>query len=176
MPFIIALLGLAVAAYFWMNRARRGGEIAADLMDMGADVKNAARRFGFRRKANQHPVDSIDDPNLAIGGLAAAFLELDDLPTSDARAKMDISLRKHLKLTGEEAQEVAVLGRWFVETCGGASPAFERLAKKLRHLEGGASFEVLMGILNDCANASAQGASARQRDVLGDLARIFRTH
>ena len=65
MPFIIGLIGLTTAAYFWANRARNAANMTNDLAGMASDVLSAARRFGFSRKLNLHPVESIDDPKLA---------------------------------------------------------------------------------------------------------------
>ena len=174
MPILIALIGATITAYVWMNRAKRGADIAGDLIGAASDVKNAARRFGFRRSANQHPVEGIDDPKLAIGGLAVAFLEMDDLPTSDARAQMDMSLRKHLGLDAATAQEITVLRRWFVEECRGPVQAFPRLAKKLYRLDGASYFNDLMAVLTDITLISDGGPSTRQSEALSDLARIFR--
>ena len=64
MPFILGLLGLIAAAYFWANRARNAANMTNDLAGMASDVLSAARRFGFSRKLNLHPVESIDDPKL----------------------------------------------------------------------------------------------------------------
>ena len=174
MHIIIAIIGIAISAYVWMNRAQRASHVAGDLINAAADVKNAARRFGFRRRANQPPVEGIDDPKLAIGGLAVAFLEMDDLPTAEARAKTDHALRKHLDMDGETAQEVTVLGRWFVEECQGPVQAFPRLAKKLKALDGANSFQPMMAVLADITAATGATPSARQSDALAQIARIFR--
>jgi len=174
MHIVLAVIGVAVAAYVWMMRAQRGAQAAGELMDMAADVKNAARRFGFRRRAGQHPVNSIEDPKLAIGALAAAYIELDDLPTADARARVDISLRKRLNIDGAAAQEIAILGRWLVTECGGAEPAFPRLAKKLKAIDGAHSFDLLMAVLGDAGQTKGSMPSPRQSQALGDLAQIFR--
>lgn len=174
MPFLLALLGAIVTAYIWANRAKRGAEVAREAVDIARTVKNAPRRYGFTRRANQHPVEGIDDPDIAIGGLAVAFLELDDLPTAQTRARMDVALRKHLQLDAENAQEIAVLGRWLVEESGGPTQGFERLARKLRKLDAGDSFDRLMAVLSDIADAADGPPSARQSDALADLARIFR--
>lgn len=174
MHILIAILGIVVAAVVWFNRAQRASEVATDLIGTASDVKNAARRFGFKRRSNQHPVESIDDPKLAIGGLATAFLEMDDLPTAEMRSLMDISLRKHLRMDAKTAEEVAVLGHWFVEECKGPVTAFPRLAKKLRKIDGSDSFEPLMAVLKDITEAGGGTPSARQSDALTELARVFR--
>lgn len=123
MPIIIALVVLPLRPFFLIMRARRGAEMTSELLDVGRDVAAAARRFGFRRKTNMHPEEGIDDPQLAVGAIAQAFLELDDLPTADARKTADLSLRKHQRLNEEGAREIAVLGRWLVDQRGGAAPA-----------------------------------------------------
>lgn len=131
------------------------------------------RRFGFRRRQNVHPVDSIDDPKLALGGLAAAFFELDDLPTTDGRKALDVQLRQHLALDATEAQEIAVLGHWFVETCKGADPAVKRLSKRLYKLDKGASFPTLMAVISGTLQVSGKDLSVRQSEALTDIRRAF---
>lgn len=175
MHILLALVGLATAAYFLIVRARTGAQVATELLDVAQDVRSAARRFGFRRRTNQHPVDGIDDPKLAIAGLATAFLELDDLPTADQRAALDLSLRKNLDIDAPTAQEIEVLGRWFVESCNGPVAAFPRLSKRLRTIDGGASFPTLMTVLGEITAASQSASpSNRQSDALTGLSRIFR--
>jgi len=174
MHILIALVGIAISAYIWLNRAQRASDVAGDLIGAANDVKNAARRFGFRRRSGQHVVEGIDDPSLAIGAIAMAFWELDDLPTADARAHTDLSLRKHLGIDAETAQEIAILGRWFVEESGGPTQGFERLTRKLRKLDGGGSFQTLMVVLGDITAIGGGTPSARQSEALSELARIFR--
>ena len=72
MPYIIALLGLLAGAYFWMMRARAAADAARDLTGVARDVMAAARRFGFRRKLNTHPVESLEEPDVAIAGAGIA--------------------------------------------------------------------------------------------------------
>lgn len=74
MPYIVAILGLIAGGYFWMNRVRNVSNAAQDLVGVAQDVMSAARRFGFRRRYNEHPVDSLQDPDVAIAGAGLAFL------------------------------------------------------------------------------------------------------
>ena len=60
MPYIIAQLGFLAGAYFWMIRARAAADAARDLTGVAQDVMAAARRFGFRRRLNTHPVESLE--------------------------------------------------------------------------------------------------------------------
>lgn len=68
MPYVIALLGLIAGAWLWMSRARAAGMAAQDLAGMAQDVISAARRFGFRRRYDEHPVDSLQDADVAAAG------------------------------------------------------------------------------------------------------------
>ena len=171
MHIIAGILGLAVAAYFIILRARRGAEVASDVMDMAGDVAAAARRFGFRRRYNTHPVDSVEEPHLAIAALATAFIALDDLPTADDRKRLDIALRKHLDLDAKGAEEIEVLGQWLVSECNGAEAAVPRLAKRLNKIDGGTSFTTLMEVIQTAARPPL---SQRQTEALGDIKTAFR--
>ncbi|WP_415920945.1 hypothetical protein [Tateyamaria sp. SN6-1] len=171
MHILLGIIGIATAAFFLVLRARRGAEVASDVMDMAGDVAAAARRFGFRHRYNQHPVDSVEEPNLAIAALATAFIALDDLPTRDDRKRLDVALRKHLGLDAKGAEEIEVLGQWLVSECGGAQPAVPRLAKRLHRLGGADSFATLMAVLNAAARAPL---SKRQSEALHDIQTAFR--
>lgn len=172
MPFLVALLGIAAAAYFWANRARNAKNVAMDVADMANDVRLAARRFGFTRRANIHPGESVDDPRLAMATIATAFIELDDLPTQEQRRLLNVQLRSKLRLDAEEAQEMEVLGRWLMTECGGPEPAIARMSRKLFKLEGVAQAEPLMDILKQLV--ADNGLSDRQRSALEDIQRAFR--
>ncbi len=174
-PILIAVVGAALALYFFVYRARNAANIAVDVVDMANDVRLAARRFGFRRQADIHPVESIEDPNVAITAAALAFLELDDLPTQEQRDRLVAEIGRELALGRADAEEMQVLGRWLVAACGGASAAVSRLARKLYKLRGQAAFEPLLGVINGVAAGGHGGAlSERQREALEDIRIAFR--
>lgn len=173
MPILIALLGIIATAYFWANRARGAAHVASDMADMVGDVANAARRFGFRRRANIHPVESIDDPNIALAGIASAFIGLDDLPTKEQRDTLLIQLRAQLRVDGETAQELVVLGQWLVSECGGAQNAITRMSRKLFKMEGAPALEPLLTIIKKVVSANDGALSERQREAITDIQRAF---
>lgn len=171
MPVLIALLGIVGAAYFWAQRARNARDMLGEVGDMANDVRLAARRFGFSRKMNVHPVESIQDTRLAIASIATAFIELDDLPTAEQRQILAVQLRSKLRANAEEAEEMEVLGRWFMSECGGAEPAIARISRKLYKLGGAEQTEPLMAVLK---GAVTSPLSERQRDALEDITRALR--
>jgi len=173
-PILLGLLGIIVTAYIWANRARDAGHMVNDLADMAGDVRAAARRFGFSRRANVHPVESIDNPNVAAAALASAFVALDDMPTKDQKDRLNIELRRVLQVDGETSQELMVLGHWLVAECNGPQPAITRLAKKLYRLEGPSALEPLMDIIKGVLPKDGQGLSTRQSEAIDELKTAFR--
>lgn len=171
MHIILGIIGLATAAYFLIMRARNGAEMATELLDVADDIRSAARRWGFRRRQNVHPVEEIEDPRMAVAGIGSAFIALDDLPTSDVRHKLTASLARNFDLPSKDAQELLVLGQWLVEQSGGPVSAMPRLARKQARLSGSDQFEPLMAILSDTVSGTL---SDRQREALEDLKRAFR--
>jgi hypothetical protein len=175
MPYLIALFGLVIGAYFWIQRARMAAQATQDLAGVAQDVIAAARRFGFRRRHDMHPVEALDDPDVAIAGAGVAFLELGGLPSTEQQDKLIAALQSHLGQSRDKAEEAAILGRWLVNESGGAQPGLDRLTKRLYKLKGAQSFQPLMSVLKDVAAASRDGSvSTRQREALEAIARLFR--
>ncbi|MFN0113892.1 MAG: hypothetical protein ACKVPY_04365 [Paracoccaceae bacterium] len=175
MPYIIALLGMVGGAIFWIWRMRMAAEMTHELAGVASDVMAAARRLGFRRRLNLHPVESVDDPKLAMAGLGIAFLELGGLPTKEQQDGLLRSLQTRLGQTLTAAEEAVILGRWLVSECGGAAPAVDRLARRLVKLDRPGSLEPLMNVLNDIVVAGRDSkVSDRQREALGDIARLYK--
>lgn len=175
MPFIIGLVGIIIAAYFWANRVRNAGNIARDIADMAGDVKLAARRFGFSRRADVHPVESIEDPNIAAAAIADAFVSLDDLPSKDQQKHMMDQLRAVLDVDQDTAQELVVLGTWLVNECGGPLQAVTRITKKLYRLEGSSALTPVLQILDGIKEADGSQTSLRQSEAIHEINNILRT-
>ncbi len=170
MPIILGLLAAVGFAIFWMTRARQAADITSELADAAAGVLNAARRFGFRRQANVHPVESIEQVNLAIGGLAVAFGQLTAIPTAEQQSALLRALQSNLKIGLTEAEETVVLGNWFVTQCNGAEPAVSRLARKLNKLGGQKALNEALSVINA---ATVGDLSVKQREALAEIARVF---
>ena len=129
MHILVALAGISAAVYFFFIRARHAADVTHDLLDMAQDVASAARRFGFRRKANVHPAESIEDPNIAIMGIAVAFLDLGSFPTQEQHGALIVQGQSVLDVSRDDAEELTLLGRWLISQCGGADAAISRLAR-----------------------------------------------
>ena len=174
MPVFLALLAAAGGLIFWMMRARNAAQAAQDLVDFAGDLTSAARRFGFRRQAGRHPVDVLEEPDVAIAGLGMAMMELGGLPTQDQQAALLISVQHHLGHDLKKAQEAQLLGRWLMMQCGGPIPGFSRLSRRLAKLGGAEVFDPCMAVLRDVIAAQPAGISPQQKEALEELAQAFK--
>lgn len=147
MHILIAAAGIALAIYFFVIRTRNAANVASDVVDMANDVRLAARRFGFIRKTNQHPVDGIEDARIAMAAIAVSFLELDDYPTKEARSALLVALQSEFGISKEDAVEMTVLGRWLMNECGRPDAAVSRIARRLNRISGAETLTQLMALV-----------------------------
>lgn len=173
MHILIAIGTIVMGILIWSYRIRAAREAVDDLSDLASDVMAAARRLGFRRRPDTHPVDAIEETTLAAGALSVAFLDLGTRQTEEGRAVHLRSLQSHLGISLEEAEEMLVLGPFFVNACQGALPAVTRLGRQLRKLGGDDALDPALQVINDVASAGG-GLNDTQRDALHDLKNIFR--
>ncbi|MEO0991974.1 MAG: hypothetical protein AAFX00_13635 [Pseudomonadota bacterium] len=175
MPAVIAaLLAAAAAIYFFVIRARNAAEMTHELMDVASDVAAAARRFGFRRRYDMHPVDSIDDPDIALAGVAVSFLEVGGSPSRQTWDALSVRLQSQLGINKADAQELIVLGRWLMNECGTPGAAVTRMSKKLYSLRGATAVEPLMIVIKGALTAGGDSLTDAQRDALEDIQRRLR--
>jgi hypothetical protein len=174
MPVILGLLALITAVGIWMYRARMAADTMNQIGDLVGDVASAARRLGFRRRNNMHPVESLDEPNVAIAGAAVAFLEMGGIPTAEAQDKLNVSLQHHLSLPQDQAAEAIILGRWLMTESMGPQPGFVRLVKRLYKLRAHDGFAPLMAVIGDAARGAGNVLTPRQRDALDEVRVIYK--
>lgn len=174
MPVLLAILSAIGVIAFYVIRARNAANAATDLIDVAQDVMGAARRFGFRRRANIHPIESIEEPNIGVAVIANAFLELNDLPTQDMRDTLLKSMQSALNVSKDEASEMLILAKWLQNECGSADAAIHRAGRKTARMAGTKISGPLMEIIQAIAYAAPNGLSEQQKDALGDIKRTFR--
>jgi hypothetical protein len=174
MPYILGLVALIGAAYFWAQRARNAADMTRELAGVASDVAAAARRFGFRRRTNIHPVESLEDADVAVAGIGIAFLELGGLPSAEQQEALIRALQARLEMPHDKAQEAMILGRWLVTESQGSQPGLTRLTRKLVKMKGQAGFEPLMMVLRDVAEANDGVMSPQQGDALDEVRLIYR--
>ena len=171
MPIILAVIAALGGAYIWYLRAQAAKDAAETLADAANDVRLAARRFGFRRKTNVHPIDAVEDAQLLIVGITAAMAQLDRAWNTDLQKRLAIGAQKVLRVDSEEAAEMVVFGQWLADQSADGEEAVRRMAKRLRGM-GQAEARVQLGEMLAFAVADADGAfSDRVVDAIGTLNR-----
>lgn len=165
MPFIILILSAIGGAVWWWVRNNPRDAIHT-AQDVATTIRNAPRRLAFRRQTKGHPAEGIDDHRIAIGVIAQAFVELDDLPTKEQRDLVHVVLRSKLRCSEDEVEEMEVLGRWLIDQCKGPSQAITRISRRLFKIDGDASWDVLQDILSSLVTGDL---SQRQIDGIDDI-------
>lgn len=169
---IFVILGAISAAAVWYWRFSMARDAAREIGNIASDLANAPRRFGFRRRANAHAVEGIDDPGLAITAIASAFLELGGMPTREDQIALAAALNGRLGIPSGDIEEMMILGRCLVGECQGPQPAITRITKRLAKLDQKA-FQTLLPVLNEIGTRQGQ-LSDKQRDALEEIARILK--
>lgn len=169
---LFVILGVISAIGVWYWRLTMAREAAREIGNIAGDLINAPRRLGFRRRANAHPVEGVDDPKLAIAAISLAFLELGGLPSREDLQALAATLSRELALPRDDADEMLILGRWLIGECQGPQPAITRLTKRLGKLDQGA-FQQLLPVLNQVGSHGG-GLNIRQREALDEIARILK--
>ncbi|SMR72799.1 hypothetical protein SAMN04488030_1543 [Aliiroseovarius halocynthiae] len=171
---ILGLLGtLIVAGIFWYVRNRGAVGTVEDVVELAGEARRAPRRMRFKRQANIHPVQQCEHPDELVAAYAAAFMEMDGLPSRDAQQASVASLSRLYNTTLQDAEELQAYGRWLMAECGTPEQAIARLGKRLYKLDGSGSFNNLMSVVSDITTASG-GLSARQKEALGQIQSDFR--
>lgn len=170
MPILMAIIGALGAAVFWYYRARNAASAAHEIKDGVETAIGAVRRWSFRRKYEGNPVDAIDQPALAQGALTIAFAQLGAAQTTQQRNEHLRALQSALRVDLTASEELFVMGNWFVNECGGPSPAVTRIAKRLMRLSGEDGLDPALSVISDITDELTD----RQRDALHDIKVIFR--
>ncbi len=174
MPFLLGLIAIVGTIVYWMYRARNVSDTALELVDAANDVRLAARRFGFRRKANKHPADIIEDPNIAIAAIGDAFIELDGFPTHEDKQALTISVAKTCGVSARDAADLVVLGRWIVGQCNGPLPAIDRLSRNLYRESKTLHFQKVMDVIKSTTSNAGGNLTDQQKAALNDIQRGFK--
>lgn len=169
MPLLIAVLTALGGAMFWIWRMRMAAQATHELAGLAGEALAAARRLGFRRRHNAHPVESIEDPDLAIAATGLAFLELAALPTAEQHTRLQAAIARHCDRPAAEALEMMTVGRWLITESQGPQHAIPRLTKRLHKLDPAAG-QTLLAVLG----AVSDNLSQRQREALEEIGHALR--
>ncbi len=136
MHILLAALGILAAAAFWIYRVRQVADHTRTVLDAAQDVKAAARRFGFRTRANQHPTEGVDDPRVTGAALLILVAEIDG---GVSRAEQDCileQLQSVFELPAFDAEELYLFAKWLASQSTNPEDMIRRLIKRTVSLGG----------------------------------------
>lgn len=175
MPVIIAVVGLLVAAFFWYNRIKQAGHAVGEIKDAANDVRLAARRFGFKRRSNVHPIDALDDARLAASGIVAATAQMDsmwDQGMSDAMVQQAQSV---FDVAVDEAEEMVVFARWIADQGGNPHETVRRMARRLKQLAGRDAMDDTVLMIRGVSGRGGRGLSRDAEEAIETVERVLKT-
>lgn len=136
MHILFAALGILAAAAFWIYRARRVADNTRVVLDAAQDVKAAARRFGFRTRANQHPADGVDDPRVSGAALLVLVAETDGGVSKAEQDTILGQLQSVFSMPAGEAEELFLFAKWLAGRSTNPDDMIRRLIRRTVALGG----------------------------------------
>jgi hypothetical protein len=175
MPVLIAIIGILVGGVIWYNRIKAAGEAAGELKDMANDVRLAARRFGFKRRSNVHPIDAIDDARLAASGIVAATAQMDGLWDQSMWDAMVQQCQSVFGSALDEAEEIVTFSRWIADQGKNLHETVRRLSKRLKALAGPAGVDDTVAMICAVSGRAGNGKSRNADDSIDTVVRVLKT-
>ncbi|MES0808490.1 TerB family tellurite resistance protein [Roseibium sp. SCPC15] len=136
MHILLAAVGLMAAAAFWIYRIRQAADSTRVVLDAAQDVKAAARRFGFRSRANQHPTEGVDDPRVTGAALLILVAESDGAISKAEQNCILEQLQTVFQMPESEAEELYLFAKWLANQSSNPDDMIRRLIKRTVHLGG----------------------------------------
>jgi len=169
--FAIGILAAVAGVVVLFLVFRKAEPSSTELVELSPEVAAAARHFGVHLRADKHPVDCLEDSEIAVAAISLAFVELGGIPRPGQSEALSRSLQTTLGLASQRAEEALILGRWLVAECGGPVIAMDLLTRRLKALSADAGHEPLMKVLSEVTQAGGNLTSGRQQDAVAAITR-----
>ncbi|MEM8742806.1 MAG: hypothetical protein AAGE13_15100 [Pseudomonadota bacterium] len=174
MPLLLLVLGALGAGLFWYYRIRNAAEATREITEMASDVQSAARRFGFKRRADIHPADAVDDARLVGAALALVIAAHERIIGADGHRRLSDICRDAFDCTQNEAEEIVVFARWLEAQFSNRDEAARRLTRRLNLLARGDVLPDLERMVGALAPPGPDGYGEDTQAVLERSRRILR--
>ena len=172
MGFVAMLLAVAAGVGVWMYRARNAADAAQTVFDMASDAKAAARRFGYHRKHNKSPLDTVDDPRLSAAAMLVAMAKLDGDLSRDQIERITRECIETFDVDAAEGADMTAFGRWLSQH-GEPEEVLRRLARSLRGSMDAERQTSLYAMLERVAAIEGGEVSERQTRAVEMVRRTF---
>lgn len=175
MPVLIAIAGLLVAGLIWYNRLKQAGHVAGELKDAANDVRLAARRFGFKRRSNVHPVDALDDARLAAAGIVAATVQMDGMWDQSMWDAMVQQAQSVFEIDMQEAEGITTFARWIADQNNNPHEAVRRMSRRLKKLGGAEALAGTVEMITAVCRRGGRNLSQDAKDAIATVERVMKS-
>jgi uncharacterized tellurite resistance protein B-like protein len=163
---IFAAIGAALGiALFVLWRMQQASNAVRDVADAAGEVHGLFRRWSWRRKANVHPLDLVEDPREAATAMMVIVAQTDGALTDKERGAILAQVSEHFGATSRQADELLARGRWLVQQSVDATEVFRRLAPSIRKSCSASEREDLIAMLKAVATAEGRIDEHLQKDI-----------
>lgn len=153
MPTLLVVIALVAGAAYWLYRSRQAADTTRVVLDATHEVKAAARRFGFRTRANQHPSEGVDDPRVTAAALLVLTAETDGgISRAEQEAIME-QLQSVFDMHTAEAEDLYLFSKWLASQSSNPDDMIRRLIKRTVHLGGRDTLPDLIQMVTSVGNA-----------------------
>ncbi len=173
MHILLAALGLLAATAFWIYRIRQAADSTRVVLDAAQDVKAAARRFGFKTRANQHPIDGVDDPRITAAALLVLVAETDGGISTNERDSILEQLQKVFDLPAVEADELFLFAKWLANQSSNPDDMLRRLIRRTVHLGGRNTIPDMIGMVKAVGEADTGTMTDDTSQVIAKLKQLL---
>ena len=129
---ILGIIGTAIGvvlALMW--RLNSAATAVRGLADTAEDARGFWRRWMWRSRLANDPLQLIKDPREAASAMMAAVAEADGAMTEREQAAMLAEMRGHFETTETHVQELLARGRWAVRDVRDLDRCLARLNRQL---------------------------------------------
>lgn len=163
MHILLGLIAIIGGVVFWIWRIRNAATVAREVVDVADDVRAAVRRFGYRRHADKHPLDAVEDPRLAVAGILAAIAKMDGDYTREQMTTIQSECARVFEATPKDAEDFASYGRWLAHQLSNPDEVVRRLARSLSGALGPEERAQFLDMVERVAAVEGGGISDPQR-------------
>lgn len=173
MHILLGLIAIVGVIALWIWRARAAAEVASDVVDAASDAQSALRRYGYRRKAGEHPADGVDDPRLAAAGVMAAIARMDGDLTADQINALRVECRATFRVDQREADDMAAYGRWIASQSQDPGDSIRRLTRVIRDRTDREAHEDMVRMMRRVASVEGGSPNELQEEAISRMSRAL---
>lgn len=169
MHIIIALLGAAAAAIFFLVRMKHAADEGREMVE---DVAGAVRRGRWSRKADARLIDNLTDPRDAAAILMVQIASYDGEVTAAQKSRIESLMIERFQCAPDHATGFYSFGRMVI---GQLNDAANSLAKVLRPVKAELTLTEMRDLVAMLETvAEVEGTpNDRQRDLIAAVRRAL---